>query len=479
MPRVGGRLGGGQPRHRSLVQRYNIWNRADCGEGDQLDYRSALKYILGLTNYEKSLKELYSPGNVDLERVRVLLRRLGSPESGLKIVHIAGTKGKGSTAAMISSVLRKAGYRVGLFTSPHLHTFRERIQVDGEPISAEDFAAAIARVKPHVDELNAAGEHGFITTFEALTATALLYFAEKGVEALVFEVGVGGRLDATNVVTPEVSVITSISRDHTELLGETLPEIAGEKAGIVKAGIPVVVAPQRSEAEEVFERIARERGSEMVSVGREVVWHSLEHGEWGQKLLVRDFEKEYRVSMPLLGDHQQENAATAITALSVLRSQGWDISDGDIVDGFVDIRWPGRMEELGRRPLVIADGAHNGDSARRLREALTKYYEFEKVVLVVGVSADKNVEDIAAELVPLASTVILTKSRHMRAAGPDAIAGAFSRPDIIVETTDSVKQALSRAREMASEEDLICVTGSLFVVGEAIEAVKRVPMEIY
>ena len=225
-----------------------------------MDYRAALKYILGLTNYEKSLRELYSPGNVDLERVRELLRRLGSPESGLGIVHVAGTKGKGSTAAMISSVLQKAGYRVGLFTSPHLHTFRERVQINREPISAEDFAGAMEKVKPHVEEINAVGEHGHITTFEALTAMALVYFAEKQVEALVFEVGVGGRLDATNVVTPEVSVITSISRDHTELLGETLPEIAGEKAGIIKEGVPVVVAPQVPEVEEVIGSIALERG---------------------------------------------------------------------------------------------------------------------------------------------------------------------------------------------------------------------------
>ena len=287
-----------------------------------MDYRSALKYILGLTNYEKSLKELYSPGNVDLERVRELLRRLGSPESGLGIVHIAGTKGKGSTAAMISSVLQKAGYRVGLFTSPHLHTFRERVQINREPISAEDFAGAMEKVKPHVEEINAVGEHGYITTFEALTAMALVYFAEKQVEALVFEVGVGGRLDATNVVTPEVSVITSISRDHTELLGETLPEIAGEKAGIIKEGVPVVVAPQVPEVEEVIGSIARERGSEMVNVGRESVWRALGDDDRGQSLLVRDFENEYRISMPLLGDHQQENAAAAIAALSVLRTEG-------------------------------------------------------------------------------------------------------------------------------------------------------------
>ena len=444
-----------------------------------MDYRSALKYILGLTNYEKSLKELYSPGNVDLERVRELLKRLGSPESGLGIVHIAGTKGKGSTAAMISSVLQKAGYRVGLFTSPHLHTFRERVQVNREPISAEDFAGAMEKVKPHVEEINAVGEHGYITTFEALTAMALVYFTEKQVEALVFEVGVGGRLDATNVVTPEVSVITSISRDHTELLGETLPEIAGEKAGIIKEGVPVVVAPQVPEVEEVIGAIARERGSEMVNVGRESVWRALGHDDRGQSLLVRDFENEYRISMPLLGDHQQENAATALAALSVLRKKDWHISDADVLDGFADLCWPGRMEELGRRPLVIADGAHNGDSARRLREALLKYFDFRKAVLVVGVSADKNVKDIASELLPLASTVILTKSRHMRAAEPADIADAFTRPDIIVETTGSVKEALERAREIASEEDLICATGSLFVVGEAIEAVKRVPVETY
>ena len=444
-----------------------------------MDYRSALKYILGLTNYEKSLKELYSPGNVDLERVRELLRRLGSPESGLGIVHIAGTKGKGSTAAMISSVLQKAGYRVGLFTSPHLHTFRERVQINREPISAEDFAGAMEKVKPHVEEINAVGEHGYITTFEALTAMALVYFAEKEVEALVFEVGVGGRLDATNVVTPEVSVITSISRDHTELLGETLPEIAGEKAGIIKGGVPVVVAPQVPEVEEVMTAIARERGSEMVNVGRESVWRAMGHDDRGQSLLVRDFENEYRISMPLLGDHQQENAATAISALNVLRKKGWHISDADVLDGFADIHWPGRMEELGRRPLVIADGAHNGDSARRLREALLKHFDFRKAVLVVGVSADKNVEEIASELAPLASTVILTKSRHMRAAEPAELVVAFTRPDIIVETTGSVKEALDRAREIASEEDLICATGSLFVVGEAIEAVKRVPVETY
>jgi dihydrofolate synthase/folylpolyglutamate synthase len=210
-----------------------------------------------------------------------------------------------------------------------------------------------------------------------------------------------------------------------------------------------------------------------------VVWRSIEHGEWGQKLLVRDFENEYRLSMPLLGDHQQENAATAIATLSVLRREGWPISDSDITEGFADVRWPGRMEELGRRPIIIADGAHNGDSARRLREALLKYFEFRRAILVVGVSLDKNVEDIASELVPLASTVILTKSRHMRAADPGSIADAFRRTDIIVETTENVKEALTRAREIATEEDLICATGSLFVVGEAIEAIKRVPVETY
>ena len=321
-----------------------------------MNYRSALKYILGLTNYEKSLKELYSPGECGPGEGERDAEEVGFAGGGAGDSAYRRDEGQGEHAAMISSVLQKAGYRVGLFTSPHLHTFRERVQINREPISAEDFAGAMEKVKPHVEEINAVGEHGYITTFEALTAMALLYFAEKQVEALVFEVGVGGRLDATNVVTPEVSVITSISRDHTELLGETLPEIAGEKAGIIKEGVPVVVAPQVPEVEEVIGAIARERGSEMVNVGRESVWRALGHDDRGQSLLVRDFENEYRISMPLLGDHQQENAATAIAALNVLRRKGWHISDADVLDGFADLRWPGRLEELGRRPLVIADG---------------------------------------------------------------------------------------------------------------------------
>ena len=276
-------------------------------------------------------------------------------------------------------------------------------------------------------------------------------------------------------------MITSISRDHTELLGETLPEIAGEKAGIIKPDVPVVMAPQRPEVEEVISSIARQRGSDMVNVGREVVWRSLAHGEWGQKLLVRDFEKEYRVSMPL---HRRPPAGERCHGHNgferTAEKRDGDISDSDIVDGFADMSLAGPDGGAG-----ASAACHRGWGAQRGLGAEAKGGAHEVLRVQKGspggrcVGGQERVQDIASELVPLAPTVILTKSRHMRAADPHAIADAFRRPDIIVETTESVKEALQRARELASEEDLVCVTGSLFVVGEAIEAVKRVPVEIY
>ncbi|MCH8086791.1 MAG: bifunctional folylpolyglutamate synthase/dihydrofolate synthase [Chloroflexi bacterium] len=444
-----------------------------------MDYKAALNYILGFTNYEKSLKELYAPGKIDLERVRELLKRIGSPHEGPGIVHIAGTKGKGSTAAMIASVLRAAGYRTGLFTSPHLHTFRERMQIDGEMISPQDFALTLEEIRPHVEGINSSGEHGSLTTFEILMALALLYFARNKVDIEVMEVGVGGRLDATNVLRPDLCIITSISRDHTDLLGETLSQIAFEKAGIIKPGVPVVTAPQEAEVELVLEEICAKRGAPRVRVGSDVTWKQLDASTKGQRFTVHYKTEEYQLSIPLLGDHQLENAAVAVAAIEELRRRGWRIPDDSIYQGLRQMHWPGRLEVLGERPLMVVDGAHNGYSARKLRESLLKYFQFNKAVLIIGVSSDKNIEDIAMELLPMASSVIVTTSRHPRAAHPGDIVSAFSRPDIMVETSRGVKEALKRAYELAGPQDLICATGSLFIVGEVIESVKRVPAELY
>ena len=443
-----------------------------------MDYKAALQYILSFTDYEKSLASLYAPGNINLGRVRELLARLGSPHVGPRIVHVAGTKGKGSTAAMVASVLSAAGYKTGLYTSPHLHTFRERIKIDDRMISPEDFALTLEEIKPEVEYINDKGKHGSLTTFEILTALALLYFGRKGVQFEVLEVGLGGRLDATNVVQPQVCVITSISHDHTELLGDTLADIAGEKAGIIKPGTTVVTAPQAHEVDAVLDRVCAEMGTRRIQVGTDIVWEGQEGDRAGQRFRVYGLSGRYDLEMPLLGEHQLENASVAVGVLEELRSQGWSIPTESIFQGLRGLRWPGRLEVLSERPLLIADGAHNGYSARKLRESLAKYFHFDRAVFIIGVSADKNIDDIAHELWPMASRVIVTRSRHPRAAAAVDVASAFQAPDIIVNVADGVEQALDMAYDLTGPRDLICATGSLFLVGEVIEVVRRVPAEL-
>ena len=444
-----------------------------------VDYKSALKYILSFTDYEKSLAALYSPGNVDLGRVRELLERIGSPHIGSGIVHVAGTKGKGSTAAMIASVLKAAGYRTGLYTSPHLHTFRERIKVDDQMISPEDFALILEELIPEVEDINRKGEHGTLTTFEILTALALLYFRRQGVQIEVLEVGVGGRLDATNVVQANVCVITSISNDHTELLGSTLAEITQEKAAIIKPGSAVVTAPQKPDVDTVLTRVCAANGARQIRAGTDIVWEIMDSSRAGQQFRVYGPSGHYTLKIPLLGDHQLENAAVAIGAVEELIRLGWTIPTDSIYRGLQHLCWPGRLQILSENPLLIADGAHNGYSAGKLRESLSKYFQFEKVVFIVGVSSDKNLQYIADELLPIASRVIATRSHHPRAASVPDVASVFRQPGIIVEVADGVEQALRMAYDLAGPKDLICATGSLFIVGEVIEVIRRMPAESY
>ncbi|MFQ5872995.1 MAG: bifunctional folylpolyglutamate synthase/dihydrofolate synthase, partial [Dehalococcoidia bacterium] len=270
-----------------------------------------------------------------------------------------------------------------------------------------------------------------------------------------------------------------ISRDHTELLGDTLAEIAAEKAGIIKPGSVVVTAPQTGEVDEVLARVCAQKGADRVSVGADVTWESKAAGRAGQRFTVGGLSGPYDLEMPLLGDHQLENAAVAVGALESLVRLGWNIPPDSIQRGFREIRWPGRLEVLSERPLLVVDGAHNGYSAGKLRESLLKYFQFQRAVLIIGVSSDKNTRDIAAELLPIASRVIITRSRHPRAAAPSDVAPAFQSPDIMVEVADGVDEALGKAYAATGPEDLICAAGSLFIVGEVIEAVKKVPVESY
>ncbi len=431
-------------------------------------YQAALDYIYSFVDYER-VPRPRDAAHYDLRRVDELFARVGDPHRKVKSVHIAGSKGKGSVAAMIAAVLTRSGYRTGLFTSPHLIKFNERICIDGQTIADEDVARLVDVLKPEVAAVNEAAHYGRLTTFEVITAIGFLYFAEKQCDFQVIEVGLGGRLDATNVIVPEVAAITSISLEHTDVLGNTLALIAGEKAGIIKAGVTVVSAPQADEAREVFERTCRERQARLIQAGTDITWQALRHDWKHQTLRLKGRLGSYEVTVPLLGEYQLENTAVAVGTLEVLIEKGYHISSQNIASGLAGVSWPGRLQVLNRHPLVVVDGAHNPYSAGRLRDALKRHFKFNKATLIIGTSSDKDINGIAAELAPLFDRVIITRSIHPRALATAPLIEAFARLGIQAEATDDISTALPQALAKAGPDDLICVAGSLFVVAGAID----------
>ncbi len=435
-----------------------------------VDYRQAIAYIIDRSGYDKGfVANPFDAESVGLRRTAWLLSALGNPERAVPAVHVAGTKGKGSTAAFLASILRASGRHVGLYTSPHLHTFRERIRIDGQPISEQNFAALTSEIAPFnarlAEEKPGWGE---ATAFEASTALAFLAFARAGVDVSVIEVGLGGRLDATNVLEPEVSVITSISYDHTKILGDTLAEIAGEKGGIIKPGRPVVSAPQQPEARETLIRIAGERGCQLLLGDRD--WWSRgastsfdARGPWGDYHDLRS---------ALVGRHQAENAGTAIATCWTLRQRGFEISEEAMRHGLTQVSWPGRFEVLRSHPTVVVDGAHNVDSFERLAETLRDEYSGRRIILVLGIGSDKNVEEMVRAIGPLSGLIVATSSRHPRAAAPERLIAAVDgiEPAPQVMTAPDVAAALRVALDSADDDDVICASGSLYVVAEAREA---------
>lgn len=432
-----------------------------------MNYQGALEYINSFTDYEKLTSMLLEP--FGLGRIERLLVRLGNPHLTGRVFHVAGTKGKGSTAAMIASVLDAQGYRTGLFSSPHLHSFRERIRVNGQPIPENDLVALLQEVRPPVEEMHRDGALGRITTFELTTLLAFLYFSAKEVDFQVIEVGLGGRLDATNVVRPLVGVITSISLDHTSILGTTIRQVAMEKAGIIKPGTVVVTAPQEPEAEEVIRLTCNERGARLVMLGKDVCWLRQSASLEGQTLLVRTPKADYRLRIPLLGKFQCENAALAVSAIEEARSLGIDISPRSTAQGLAKVSWPGRMHILQHRPLLLADGAHNVHSAAVLRETIKEDLLYHRCILVLGASIDKDTAGIVREFNPLADVVVATRSHHPRSAPPVMIAREFGFLGKECRIAGDVPGAIETALELASPDDLVLVTGSLFVVAEALE----------
>jgi dihydrofolate synthase / folylpolyglutamate synthase len=436
-----------------------------------MDYRQAVDYILGFTDYETIPGIAYTAANYDLRRMEKLLLPLGNPHLGTKTVHIAGTKGKGSTAAMVSQVLVSAGYRTGLFTSPHLHTIRERVRVNNSPITGEEFADIVTGLKPVVEKINNEAEFGNLTTFEILTAVVFDYFKKQGIDVQVLEAGLGGRLDATNVVQSDICVITSISLDHTAILGDTVAEIAGEKAGIIKPGCTVINAPQPDEAGEVIERTCRQQGATLIQVGRDITWQRTAGDLRGQSFTLRSGNAEYHLTIPLIGDYQLENAAAAVAALEALSQRGVPVPRQAIEQGLGEVNWPGRLQIVGEHPFFVVDGAHNGYSMKKLVETVKHYFTYSKCHVIFATSCDKDIRGMAQELAALGGSITVTRSSHPRAASLSSVREQFSRAGMEIREAGSLPEALGQVKGETENTDLILVTGSLFIVADTLACI--------
>ncbi|AHB12804.1 folylpolyglutamate synthase/dihydrofolate synthase family protein [Dehalococcoides mccartyi] len=425
-----------------------------------------------MTDYESATSR--AAANYDLRRVVELLMRLRNPHMGIPAVHLAGTKGKGSTAALIASVMSVAGYRTGLYTSPHLLDFRERIRLDGKMISKAHLVRLMASISPLVEEMNDHAYLGKITSFEVMTALAFEFFHRQQAAFQVIETGLGGRLDATNVITPSLSVITPISLDHTEVLGDSLEKISAEKAGIIKQSVPVVSAAQRPEVMAVIRERCCKTQSQLIEVTDGYKAELLGYTAQGQSLKLSGRQAEYRLCLPLLGHYQRQNALTALASLETLVEEGFKISPEDITEGFRRTKWPGRFEVIKGNPLLVIDGAHNQEAVAELLLSLQEYplaakVEKEKRVLVFGTSFDKDAGAMADLLSGYFGTVILTHSLHPRAMKLDLLRKAFEGQGMKVLEAGGVTKALETAGEITPLDGLICVTGSLFVAAEALK----------
>lgn len=439
-----------------------------------MTFPQTLRYLESFVNYEKIPAWPYKE-SLKLERFKNFLDSIDNPQDRLRCIHVAGTKGKGSTCAFIAYILRQNGFKVGLYTSPHLKDFRERIRIlrplvstpkiknafEGI-ISRSAFVHLVDRLKPFIEQSNRKSKYGPLSFFEVYTALAFVYFKEQKVDFAVLETGLGGRLDATNAVRPLVCVITPISYEHTDKLGNTLNQIAAEKAGIIKniRGLTVITASQTKEALRVIRAKCKTQGVRLYEVGRDIIYRRTRNGFMVKGLLANYPELKLR----LFGRHQLINAAAAIGAVEGLRFHNIDMNVDSIRDGLYNTVWPGRCEVISRKPLIVLDGAQNVASARAIKKAIQDNFRYKKLILVLGISYDKDKKGICRELCGLADKVILTQAHNPRATKPEELARYF--PGKEVHITTNVKDAKKMTCHIAKRDDLILVCGSLFIVGE-------------
>jgi len=415
--------------------------------------------------YQQSLDYLYNLEKFGmifgLTQMGRILHAIGNPHKEIQVIHIGGTNGKGSTAAMISSILQKEGYRVGLYTSPHLVRFTERIEVNGREIEEGEVATLAEWMKK---EIETAGITPPFTFFDFTTAMALYYFKQKLVDLTILEVGLGGRLDSTNVVDPLISIITNIAKDHEEYLGKTILKIAREKAGIIKKGRPLITAATQPQVLHLFSKICQEKGSPYFRVGKEFRYIRAEDGDFHYEGINR---KLWSVHLNLKGFHQILNATTALGAMEVLEDLGYRVSTDAMIDGLKEVDWPGRLETVSSSPKVILDGAHNPAGALVLKESLEKDFQYQHLILLIGIMKDKDIQSMLHLLAPLADHIILTRPQTDRAASPDLLKKLLGRYGKKAEIVEDLKVAIERGLSLTQREDLLCITGSLYTVGEA------------
>jgi dihydrofolate synthase / folylpolyglutamate synthase len=415
--------------------------------------------------YQKSLDYLYGLEKFGmifgLAQIRKMLEAIGDPHKAIQSIHIGGTNGKGSTAAMMASILQQEGYRVGLYTSPHLVRFTERIKVNGQEIDEKEVASLAGWMK---EKIEAAGIPSSVTFFDFTTAMALLYFSQKMVDLAILEVGLGGRLDSTNVVDPLLSIVTNVALDHEDVLGKGILRIAREKAGIIKESRPFITAATQPQVLRLFSKICREKGAPFYRVGKDV------QGSWEGD---HDFRYEglhrklWSVTLNLLGRHQVVNATTALAALEVVEELGYPVSTQGMIDGLRLVDWPGRLERVSSSPKVVVDGAHNLAGALALKEALGQEFQFRHLILLIGILKDKDIRGILRTLAPLADHIILSKPHIDRAAPVISLHEALGKDRKKAEIVEDVEDAIQKGLSMTGEEDLLCIAGSLYMVGEA------------
>ena len=437
------------------------------------EYQRSLDFIYSFIDLSITRNLRYSPDKFDLSRMYGLMSSLGDPQLNYDVVHVAGTKGKGSICAMTASIMKEAGYKVGFYSSPHMIDFRERIKVNNNEISKESLTNYVMKLRQIFNNVEK------ISTFEIITAIAFKYFSDQQVDIAVIEVGMGGRLDATNVVQPILTIISPVSHDHMKILGNTIAKIAKEKAGIIKKSIPVILSGQKKSAKEEIEIIANRNGSLIIDTSKKYTFEQINYSLEKQSFIIKENLIHPRdtcgpiYEIPLLGDHQIHNAITAFACVMRLRKLGYEINESAIKNGFSRVEWQGRFEVVYQKPLIIVDGAHNRDSFRKLKDTIKKYLAGKKVILIFGASEDKEVKLMVKIIKPYVDHFIFTKSEHPRALGLDKLEKLASSLDLNNYSMCEIDSIIPLILRKSDQKKAYIASGSIFIAGAIKQLFKK------